>query len=460
MKRDISRVFDAWLDGQERKPLVLRGARQVGKTWLVRDLCARAGRDLVEVNFERDPRTRRHFEANDPQKILAELAFALGHEITPAGNLLFLDEIQAAPEVLAKLRWFCEELPALPVVAAGSLMDLSLGQRAFGVPVGRIRYLHVEPMGFLEYLQAHDQARLWQTLAAWRPGSQLSPAAHEQATTWFHRYGMVGGMPAVVRADVEKREARACRELQRDLLATYRDDFAKYSGRMDRSILDATLAAVAHSLGRKFVYARVDQAVKQHQAKHALDLLAGARLCQVVRHSAANGLPLGGESKDNLRKALLLDVGLLHALLGTPALHGFPEWRALAPQLRGQMAEQLVGQQLRLLDEPDGDGPSLYYWQREGGRPGEIDYLIQLGGRIVPVETKSGSVGSMKSLHQFMFEKHLDLAVRVDDNPPSVFTVDLKTTQGDPVKYRLLSLPPYLIWLLPAAVETMRASGG
>jgi hypothetical protein len=455
MIRDMGASFDEWLGDRGRKPLVLRGARQVGKTWLVRDLCARSGRALVEINFERDPGMRRHFASNDPRKVLAELSLTLGSDVAPARSLLFLDEIQAVPEMLAKLRWFSEELPELPVVAAGSLMDLMLTQSTFHAPVGRIRCLHVEPMGFSEYLRAHGQDRLWKALDGWRPGGKLSPAAHEQATAWFHRYGMVGGMPAVVNADVEGRGARACRELQKDLVATYRDDFAKYGGRMDRTILDATLAAAARSLGRKFVYARVDQAVKQHQARHALELLAQARLCHLVRHSSANGLPLAGEMKDNLRKVVLLDVGLLHALLGTPALSAFPDWRALAPQVRGQMSEQLAGQQLRLLDSAVGDGPALCYWQREGGRPGEIDYLLQLAGRIVPIETKAGSVGAMKSLHQFMFDKRLDLAVRLDDNPPSVFEVSVKTTQGNPVKYRLLSLPLYLVWLLPAALETI-----
>ena len=257
---------------------------------------------------------------------------------------------------------------------------------------------------------------------------------------------MVGGMPAVVAADVAGAAPRACRDLQRDLVATFRADFAKYAGRMDREVIDHVLHAVARSLGRKFVYAHVGEGVKQHQAKRALELLADARLCHLVRYSAATGLPLGGDVKDTFRKAILLDVGVFHALADTPAAERFPRWADLAPGVRGQLAEQLAGQALRLGGDQTGDGPRLYYWQREGGRPGEIDFLVHAAGRIVPVELKAGAAGAMKSLHQFMFEKKLALAVRIDENPPSVANLRVMTTQGNAVRYRLLGLPIYLAW--------------
>jgi hypothetical protein len=297
-------------------------------------------------------------------------------------------------------------------------------------------------------LQAHGQERLLAAISAWRPAKELSPAAHEQATIWFERYAMVGGMPAVVAAEVDGREPQALRDLQKDLVATFRADFARYSGRMDRDILDSVLRAAAASLGRKFVHARVGEGVKQHQAKRALDLLAMARLVHVVRHTSANGLPLGAEVKETFRKAVLADVGLVHALVGTPAAQAFPAWESLAPALRGQLVDQLAAQELRLLDDGAGDGPELFYWQREGGRPGEIDYVAQIEGRVVPIELKAGAAGAMKSLHQFLFEKGLDLAVRCDANPPSVQDVSVKTTQGHPVRYRLVSLPLYLLWNL------------
>lgn len=195
---------------------MLRGPRQVGKTWLVRELAARSGRRLVEINFERDPSLKRIFTANDPRRILEDLSLAMSVDINPETSLLFLDEIQGAGEVLAGLRWFYEELPQLPVIAAGSLLDFALADHTFSMPVGRIAFQHIEPMGFPEYLLAHGQERLLDPVAAWRPGGQLSAAAHQQALRWFYRFAMVGGMPGVVAADVAGREPRHVRELQKE----------------------------------------------------------------------------------------------------------------------------------------------------------------------------------------------------------------------------------------------------
>ncbi len=454
MKRNASAWLDRWLDDTERRPLVLRGARQVGKTWLVRDLAARRGRELVELNFERDPRDADPFVSNDPRQILGELSLMLGRRIDPTRTLLFLDELQAAAPVLPKLRWFYEELPELPVIAAGSLLEFTLADHDMSMPVGRVSFLHLEPMGFDEYLRARGEDLLLDALASWRPGEALSAAAHERATVWFARYAMVGGMPAVVAADATGRSPGHVRALQSDLMATYRADFAKYSGRMDPATLDATLVHVARSLGQRFVYTRVADAIRGDQARAALERLAHARLCHVIPHTAANGLPLAAEVKDRLRKAILADAGLLHALLGTPAGDAFPHPRDLSPQLRGQLAEQLVAQQLRLAVAPGGEVPQLYYWQRTGGRTGEVDFVLQLHGRVVPVEVKAGPAGAMKSLHQFMHDKRLARAVRCDANPPDQMRVDVLTTQRQRVAYTLVTVPPYLAWNLDAILES------
>ncbi len=434
------------MDRPDRKPLILRGARQVGKTWLVREAAMRSGRRLVELNFERTPLIEKCFASNDPGKILAELSLSLGVEIDPGSSLLFLDEVQAAPGMLSRLRWFAEQMPELPVVAAGSLLDVKTKLDPASMPVGRVEYLYVEPMSFPEFLQALGEQRLLDHLSAWRVGTELSPAAHERASDLLRRYAMVGGMPAIVATHAPGGAARRCRQLQQDLVTAFRDDFAKYGGRLDPRILDHALLAVAAMLGRKFVYASMGDGIKQHQGKAAIELLAQARVCHLVAYSTANGIPLGGEVKDTFRKVMLLDVGLLQALLGTPAAVTFPSWDGFADSVRAQIADQLVGQQLRIaLGEEVGE-PRLFYWQREGGRLGEIDYLIQAAGRIVPIKLNAGAAGAMKSLHQFMFDKHLDLAVRVDSNPPSLQQMDVRTTQSDSVQYRLLNLPHYLVW--------------
>ena len=151
--------------------------------------------------------------------------------------------------------------------------------------------------------------------------------------------------------------------------------------------------------------------------------------------------------KDSFRKAVLADVGLLHPLVGTPASSVFPKWGSLVADLRARLSEQLAGQQLRLLTDPHRDA-ELFYWQRGGGRPGEVDYVIQFQSRVVPVEIKAGAEGSMKSLHQFMFDRNFPLAVRADRALPGLATLELKMTRGDHVHYELVSLPVYLLWNL------------
>ncbi len=453
MDRLILAVLRDWLTEPGRKPLILRGARQVGKTWLVRELAKQSQRDLVEINFERNPEYRKHFSANDPRRIIDDLSLVLGRDVQARTSILLLDEIQAAGEILAKLRWFAEEMPELPVIAAGSLLEFTLRDHDFSMPVGRVSFRHVEPIGFQEYLRAHGQDRLLKAVEGWRPGKDFSAAAHEQAWKWFERFSMVGGMPEVAAADAGEASPSKCRELQKDLMAAFRADFPKYAGRLQADVLETVLRAVAGSIGRKFVYAQADAGLKQHQAKKALELLAAARICSLVRYSAGNALPLGAETKDSFRKGALLDVGLLHALMNTPAAAAFPAWDALAPDFRSRLSEQMAAQQLRLLYPGGAEEPGLYYWQREGGRPGEIDYLAEVGGRIIPIELKSGAAGSMKSLHQFMHDKDLALAVRCDANPPRDMQVDVATTQGDRAKYRLISLPLYLVWNLPAIIQ-------
>ncbi len=452
MFRAASGHLDDWLTRRRRLPLVVRGARQVGKTWLVRDFAARHDLDLVECNFERSPELARCFRSNDPRIVLGELALALGREVEPTGTVLFLDEIQAAGEVLAALRWFAEEMPELPVIAAGSLLEFTLADHEFSMPVGRVSYLHLEPLTFPEFLLAHGQARLLDTLSCWSPGATLGDIAHDRAGEWFARFSMVGGMPAVVRTDVEDDDPRGVRRVQHDLVATYRDDFGKYAGRLDAHLLDTVLRSAARQLGTKFVYAHVASDVRADRVRHGLELLARARVCHIVEHSAANGIPLGGEVKPRNRKVILLDTGIAQALLGVPASQVFPAWRELAPALRGALTEQLIGQQLRSIFPP-WEEPRLYYWQRGGGRSGEVDFLTQIDARIVPVEAKAGAAGGMKSLHQFMHDKQLGIAVRCDSNPPSVQAVDVTTTQGDTARYRLISLPHYLVWRLPDAVR-------
>jgi hypothetical protein len=397
---------------------------------------------LIELNLEKYPHYADLFSNNSPREILKNIEAQLALKIHPESSCLFLDEIQAAPELFSKLRWFREDMPELPVIAAGSLLEFALGKADFSMPVGRITYFYLEPLSFFEFVVASGNEALHEKMITATPQEPLPRSLHARCMELYREYCLVGGMPEVVQTWLDGKDMQACIKIQHDLLATYRDDFHKYGGEIDARLLHRILLSGAKQLGNKFVYSRVDPDVKAPLVKNSLMLLSQAKVCSKVSHTSGNGLPLGAESNDKFFKALMVDIGLISAQLGLSSMRP-AELDSLFLSNIGGLAEQFVGQQLRAVQTPATD-PQLFYWQRTGGRQGEIDYILQHGIHIIPVEVKSGTAGSMKSLHQFMADKNLDIAVRLDANPPSIEEISVKTTQGQPVTYRLLSLPLYL----------------
>ena len=436
-----------WINLEDRKPLVVRGARQVGKTWLIKELAKNTKKQLIEINFERDPQIKSLFETNNPQVIIQNLEIYLGKNIDPSSSLLFLDEIQDAPEILAKLRWFYEEMPALPVVAAGSLLEFILQDHSFSMPVGRITYLHLEPLSFEEFLKAINEEQALQFLQKLTLSSipyDIPIAIHHKLQDHIRSYLQIGGMPAAVLAWINQR-AHHTLKIQEDLLATYRDDFFKYKGRIDFQKLEILFKAVPSQLGEKFVYSKTDKTIQSAAAKHILSLFNKARIAHVVRHSAGNKVPLAAEIKDKSFKQIFLDVGLANRILGSLDVHS----------ITGGVAEQLVGQMLRCLF-PFFIEPSLYYWNREEkGSNAEIDYLVEHNDRVIPLEVKAGNTGALKSLHFFMHTKKLSLAVRINDDRPSITPVSTKLNDGTEVSYTLLSIPFYLIGQLHRLLDAI-----
>ncbi len=452
MKRYASKFLDQWLIDPSRKPLILRGARQVGKTWLVRDLAQRHGRKIVELNMERRPELADHFRSNNAQRAVSDLAAELGTVITPDTSLLFIDEVQATPKLLAFLRWFYEDLPGIPVVTAGSLLDFALRNHEFSIPVGRVSYCHLEPVSFYEFLDTSGNDGLKSALDAAAESLELSPRLHQRALELFSEYCLVGGLPEVISDWITTHDDERRLQLQRDLIATYRDDFNKYRGRIPVDLLRHVMDAIPRQLGGRFVYSHVDVEARHRDSKQALELLQLARVCHRVEHTAANGLPLGAETNPRTFKAILVDVGLASVQLGLSRLD-LRDLNDVVWANKGGLAEQFVGQHLRCLSRVF-EEPRLFYWQRTEGRQGEIDYVIQHGNHIVPIEVKAGNAGAMKSLHAFMHSKQLPLALRLDTNPPSIQELAVKTTTAEPVKYRLLSLPLYMTESIPSALQT------
>lgn len=441
--RNAKEFIEDWLTRTDRKPLVIRGARQVGKTWLVRHFKHPTRDRVIELNFEKQPQLKSLFSSNNPAAIIENLESSLNTTIDIDRSILFLDEIQAAPEVLAKLRWFYEDCPRLAVVAAGSLLEFVLDKHEFSMPVGRINYLHLEPLSFEEFLMASDNHKLWEYIQKYELTKTIPDMIHQQLMQILREYIFVGGLPEAVASWTEKRSAAAVNEIHHNLLATYRDDFSKYSGRISTERLEEVLQAVPRLLSKKFVYSRVNPNVQAASLKQAFELLCKARLCHQVHCTAANGLPLRSEIKENTFKAILIDCGLVSSLLGLK-LQNLSTFDDIHLNNHGGLSEQLVGQLLRTI-EPIYIEPQLYYWTREKkGGEAEIDYLIQHSSHIIPIEVKAGATGTLRSLHHFVAQKKVQWAVRINSDYPSVTDINMKTTTGEAVKYKLLSIPFYL----------------
>ncbi|MEQ1631611.1 MAG: AAA family ATPase [Planctomycetota bacterium] len=454
MRRAAFEDLREWADAKAHRPLVVRGARQVGKTWLVETFAREHFGDVATLDVERQRGVRTLFADPSPRANVAAIEAVLGKRIEPGRSLLFFDEIQAWPELLARLRYFHEEMPALHVAAAGSLLDFALADYTASMPVGRISYLHLGPMSFPEFVTAIAGERTAQFLRTIRVGQVPPQPIHDRLTALMRDYSLVGGMPAVVEAFRTSRSFVDASRVQQDLMTTYRDDFARYGERVSRERLQRVLDSVARQVGGKFVWSAVDPEERAAALRPALEALCRARVCRLVRCSHGNGIPLGADLVEKQFKVALVDTGLLQSSLGV--LVGA---RVAPGELvnEGPVAEHLVGQLLADLS-PRFVEPQLWYWARQRqGAEAEVDYLLQHGTDVIPVEVKAGATGTLRSLHRFVHEKGSQVAVRVSSAPPQLATVTTSLVGQTPHEFQLLSIPFYLVPELPRLLEEVKA---
>lgn len=460
MKRVAFSRLERWYGKSRRKPLIIRGARQVGKTELVRLFASAQRAQLIEINLERHLELTKIFSRMNPAHILLELEGVAGRKIDTENSILFLDEIQAIPEAIASLRYFYEEFPELAVISAGSLLEFVLEDHVFPMPVGRIEYLHLGPMTFSEYLEAVDpfMAEWLLTTFMGRVVSDVNlehvipETIHLKFIDLLREYLAVGGMPEAVLAYHEEKDFSAVSEVQNSIIETYADDFSKYAKKSELARLQNIFRSIPAQVGRKVIYSRFSEEEKSREIRKSLELLIQARIAAKVIHSSGNGTPLGAEINEKVFKLLFLDIGLMNRLNGLPVqtiktMHD----RKLVSE--GSLAEQFIGQ--HLLQDTHLNSPlCLHYWQRAGkSSNAEIDYLIPFNSGVIPVEVKAGKSGSLKSLHQFMLEKSVQTAVRFDSNRPSVQHIHVQTTQNKSVFYQLISLPLYAVEQVTALLE-------
>ncbi|MCK9296697.1 MAG: AAA family ATPase [Desulfobulbaceae bacterium] len=394
MRRFIDEELKLWKDGTRRKPLVLRGARQVGKTWSLKEFGGNHFESIALVDLERNPSLRKLFDGElGAARICSDLEVLLRQKITPGKTLLFFDEIQACPRAITALRYFYEEMPELHVVAAGSLLEFALRDASF--PVGRIQFLNLYPLCFAEYLEAIGNPPAAAAVLA-NP-ADISPAVHELLRDELKRYFFIGGMPAAVKAFSESGSLRDAFEVQGEIAESYRMDFAKYNPRVDRYCLDSVFTKLAQCVGQQIKYARLGEGYGNQTLKKAFDALCLAQVARRIPSVSPPSLPLGASASAKVFKALMLDLGLMRYLSGMPDDVEYARGDLLAIY-RGTMAEQFVGQEMLI-----SQNGSLYYWDRQAkSSSAEVDYLAVIDGGIHPVEVKSGAAGSLRSLHLFL----------------------------------------------------------
>ncbi len=443
-----------WKNKRKRKPLIIRGARQVGKSWLTRLFAAKEFSSLVEVNFERDPDAATLFESNSPQKIIGLLELHRNRRIEPGKTLLFLDEIQAAPKVLSSLRYFYEELPELHILAAGSLLEFVLAEHDFSMPVGRVEYLHLGPMFYEEFLIASGENRLRDFLASFELGDEIPEAIHKRLMDHLHIFLATGGMPESVESWVVDHSLQVCEEVKQSILSTYFDDFAKYGKRVNVEQVRKVFKKLPSLAGSRFKYVNVDPGERAKDIARDLGLLCLARVAYPVRHSSCSGVPLGAQVDERKFKVLFLDVGLLSSGCGLTLLD---MERAEDVMLvnRGSVCEQFVGQHL-LYSLPPYREPELYFWTREKkNSAAELDYVISEGTSLVPIEVKAGKAGTLKSLHLFIKEKQRPVGIRLNSAPPSILNTETHLPGGESIPFKLVSLPLYLVGQLRRLAKTV-----
>lgn len=460
MRRFAEEHLDAWLQKPNRKPLVIRGARQVGKSTLVRQFAAARGMTLNEINLERHLALDAVFQTLDTQRIARELGGLIGRDVLAPGGLLFLDEIQATPWALQALRYFREDHAGLPVVAAGSLLEFVLARHSFSMPVGRIEYLHLGPMTFEEFL-LEVRPDLLNYVRESGPGDPCPETAHRRLLDRQREFLLVGGMPEAVSAFVQTGSFVDVADVQRSIVATYQDDFAKYASQSALVRLQRVFSTVPRTVGRKVKYSHYARDETAREVKTAMDLLSKARVIAPVIHSHATGVPLEAEADEFTYKLLFLDVGLMNRICGLDwlAVSSLDD-RALVNE--GSMAEQFIGQHLLYLGGAR-EQPRAHYWLRQRkSANAEVDYVVSRGRHVVPVEVKAGKSGTLRSVLQFVLEKRVDVAVRFDLNPPSRQRVchHLRHADGtERVECTLISLPLYLVDQLARIIDMVRGSG-
>lgn len=411
MERALMKKLVGWKDSPVRKPLILKGARQVGKTWLMQEFGKKYFKKTAYVNFDHNPVMQHIFDQDfDIRRILMAINIETGVVVTPRDTLIIFDEVQEAPAAISALKYFCENGPEYPVIAAGSMLGVALHE-GVSYPVGKVNTLSLYPLSFYEFLMAQGEEGLARLLDD--RDMEMMNAFHDKYVTALKNYYYTGGMPEIVRFFSENKDYAAVRKMQEELLEMYEADFSKHMNPRElprvRMVWHAIPAQLAKE-NKKFFFGQVKKGARAKDFEMAVEWLMDCGLITRVNRVTKPAVPLKAYAEENAYKLYFLDAGLLGALSGLDA-KSILEGNRIFTEFKGALTEQYVCQQM--IADRD---LTLFYMLSENGRY-EIDFLVQHEGNVVPIEVKAGQTVHAKRLRAYCEKYAPSLAVRLSMNP-------------------------------------------
>lgn len=406
MKRNLMKSLKEWKNSPYRKPLILSGARQVGKTWLMKEFGRTEYTNTVYVNFDQDINAAGLFEGSiNPDRIILGLRALSGMEIDPDNTLIIFDEVQEAPRALTSLKYFCEEAPQYSIIAAGSLLGVAL-HAGTSFPVGKVDKMHLYPLNFQEFLYAMGEDAAAEILQT--KDQRMITVLREKLSDLLRQYYYVGGMPEAVNYYKDNKEFAGVRQIQKNLLAYYQQDFSKHAESRLTERLNLVWSSIPAQLAkenRKFIYGQVRQGARAKDFELAIQWLSDCGLIHVIHRVTKPGYPLKAYEDLNAFKIYLLDVGLLGAMADLSS-NTIVEGNRIFTEFKGALAEQYVLQELIAEDHLN-----PMYYSAENSRM-EIDFIVQKGDEVIPIEVKAEENLRAKSLRSYCEKYKPKTAVR------------------------------------------------
>ena len=437
-QRNINKLLKEWKSRKNRKPLIIRGARQVGKTSAVNLFAKDSFKTYIYINLELADNLALFSRMNPVREVIQGIQLKFNKKIIPRSTLIFFDEVQNSSVAMNQLRYFYEEMPDLHIVAAGSLLEVKMKSEGFSFPVGRVEYCYMFPVTFEEFLSALEETETLHYINSIKPGKKIPTEIHNTLMKQYHEYLLVGGMPEAVARYAETKSLIDVDPVYESILTGFKDDVLKYASIAKTKYIQYLIEHASKYIGLSIKYENFGgSGFRSREMSEAFDVLEKAMVISRVYASASRQLPLINNLKKS-PKLLYLDTGLVNYQVGLRTkIMNIQDINAV---YHGQLSEQIVGQ--ALLSLATRKSINLSYWYREQkGSISEIDYLISSNNKLIPIEVKSGKSGTLKSLHNFIEESRNNFAVRIYSGVMGIEKIRTPNKK----QFTLFSIPFYLL---------------